>query len=182
MRGKLLVVSGPSGTGVRDIVGAVLESRSDCAAVTPVTARKKKSGERDGVGFYFYDLDAWSALRESGGLLETTVFAGNDYGTSRRLVEEQLNAGRHVLLTLELARAAQVKRNMPEALCVYMEPSDPALLAARCREVSRSEVECRVRLEMAERERAQSAFCDFRIPTDEPDTAVCALNALLDEK
>lgn len=180
MRGKLLVVSGPSGTGVRDIVGTVLESRSDCTAVTPVTSRKRKSGERDGVGFYFYDLEAWKALRESGGLLETTTFAGNDYGTSRQLVEEQLNAGRHVLLTLELARAAQVKRNMPEAICVYMEPSDPALLAARCREASRSEMECRVRLEMAQRERAHAVFCDCRIPTDEPAEAIRALNALLD--
>lgn len=180
MRGKLLVVSGPSGLGLREIVGALLESRADCGAVTPVTARKKKPGETDGAGFYFYDLDGWQALRESGDLLETTVFAGNDYGTSRRLVEAALNAGRHVVLSLETARAAQLKQNMPEAVCVYMEPSDPAVLEARCREASRSALECRVRLETAARERALSAFCDCRIPSDAPKDALRALNAILD--
>ena len=180
MRGKLLVVSGPSGLGLREIVGALLESRADCCAVTPVTARKMKPGEVDGVGFYFYDLDGWNALRESGDLLETTVFAGNDYGTSRRLVEEALNAGRHVVLSLETARAAQLKQNMPEAICVYMEPTDPAVLEQRCRAISRSALESRVRLETAQRERVLSSFCDHRIPSDDPNDALRELNVLLD--
>ncbi len=181
MRGKLLVVSGPSGAGLREIVGAVLEGRGDCGAVTPVTSRKRKPGEVDGVGFCFYDLEQWQVLQESGDLLETTTFAGNDYGTSRRLVEEQLAAGRHVVLTLEVERAALVKQNMPEAVCVYMEPSEPAVLERRLREHARSSYECRVRLETARRERALSGFCDRRIPTDEPEKAVRELHALLDE-
>ena len=57
-------------------------------------------------------LDAWKAMRESGELLETTEFAGNDYGTSRRLVQEQLDAGKNVLLNLEIDRAAQVKASI----------------------------------------------------------------------
>lgn len=180
MSGTLYVFSGPSGTGVRELVAALFASRADCAAVTPVTARKMKPGEKDGVGYYFYDLDGWKALQESGGLLESTVFAGNDYGTSRRLVREKLDAGKNVLLTLELARAAELKRNMPEAVCLYLEPEDPAELERRCRAASRSEFECRVRLETAARERALSGFCDRRIPTDDMDAALAALNALLD--
>ena len=180
MSGKLYVFSGPSGIGLRELVGSLLESRADCAAVTPVTARKRKPGERDGVGYYFYDLDSWNALKESGDLLETTVLAGNDYGTSRRLVREKLDTGLNVLLALEVERAAQLKRNMPEAVCVWLEPADPAVLESRCRAASRSGFECRVRLETAARERALSGFCDRRIATDDPDAALRELNALLD--
>ncbi len=176
---KLFVVSGPSGAGIRDIVGTVYEQRPDVGAVTPITARKMKAGEKDGVGFFFYDLEGWNALKESGDLLEATEFAGNDYGTSRRLVEEQLAAGKHVLLNLEVARAAQIKQNMPEAVCVYVDPSDE-VLRARYRALARSELEVSVRMEAAEEQRALSDFCDHRINSDDVSQAVRELEALLD--
>lgn len=177
---KLFVISGPSGAGLREIVGAVLDSRQDIGSVVPVTARKKKAGERDGVGFWFYDLDAWKAMRESGELLETTEFAGNDYGTSRRLVQEQLTAGKNVLLNLEIDRAAQVKASMPEAVCVYMAPSTEDELRARYEKTARSPFEVTARMDRAAKEKAQAGFCDAFIPTDDGGEAVKALSALID--
>ena len=179
MSKKLLVVSGPSGAGIAETVAAVFARRADTAAALPVTARKPKAGEQDGVGFRFYDLEGWSALKESGDLLECIEFAGNDYGTSRREVEAQLNAGKHVLLTLEVRRAAQLKQNMPEAVCVYLEPS-PTVLRARYEALSRTPFELSVRLDQAERERALSDFCDVRINSDDLEAAAQALEALLD--
>ena len=167
---KLYVLSGPSGAGLGEIVTALFARRKDLCAVTPITARKMKAGEVDGVGFYFYDLEGWNALKESGDLLEATEFAGNDYGTSRRLVLEQLEAGHDVLLNLPVERAAQLKKNMPEALCAYVEPSEP-VLEQRYRAIARSEFELRVRLEQAEKERALSDFCDLRVNSDDLDAA-----------
>ncbi len=178
MSKKLYVVSGPSGAGIRDIVASVFSAREDLCAVTPVTARKMKPGELDGVGFFFFDLDGWNALKESGDLLECTEFAGNDYGTSRRLVQEKLASGKHVLLTLEVERAAQLKANMPEAVCVYVEPS-PAVLRARYEAISRSPFEVPVRLETADKQRALSDFCDARIESDDLNAAAAALSALI---
>lgn len=178
MSKKLYVVSGPSGAGIRDIVAAVFAAREDVCAVTPVTARKMKDGEQDGVGFFFYDLDGWNALKESGDLLECTEFAGNDYGTSRRLVQEKLASGRNVLLNLEPERAAQLKKSMPEAVCVYIEPSH-AVLRARYEAIARSPFEVPVRLETAGKQRALSDFCDARISSDDLDAAAAALNALI---
>ena len=178
MSKKLYVVSGPSGAGIRDIVASVFVARGDLCAVTPVTARKMKPGEQDGVGFFFFDLDGWNALKESGDLLECTEFAGNDYGTSRRLVQEKLASGRHVLLTLEIERAAQLKKNMPEAVCVYVEPS-PDVLRTRYEAISRSPFEVPVRLETADKQRALSDFCDARIVSDDLDAAAAALSALI---
>ena len=132
--GKLFVISGPSGAGLREIVGAVLDARSDLGHVVPVTARKKKAGEVDGEGFWFYDLEGWNAMKESGELLECTEFAGNDYGTSRRLVQEQLDAGKNVVrspfeVTARMDRAAQEKR--AAAFCDCVICTDDAAGAAR---------------------------------------------------
>ena len=177
---KLFVVSGPSGAGLGEIISEVFRRRSDVATVVPVTARKMKEGEQDGVGFFFYDLDGWNALKESGDLLEATEFAGNDYGTSKRLVEEQLAAGKHVLLNLDVARAAQLKRNMPEAVCIYIEPSSPRILEERYRPNCRSAFELSARMDVAASQRAESAFCDVRISSDDLQAAAEKLCALMD--
>ena len=176
---KLLVVTGPSGAGIGDVVTALFARRKDLGTVTPLTARKKKDGERDGVSFYFYELEDWNAMKESGELLETTEFAGNDYGTSRRLVEEQLAAGRNVLLTLSVERSAQVKHSMPEAVCVYLEPS-PAVLRDRYSRIARTAFEVSVRMETAKRQREAAGFCDHFLNSDDISAAADALEALLD--
>ena len=176
---KLYVLSGPSGAGLGEIVTALFARRKDLCAVTPITARKMKAGEVDGVGFYFYDLEGWNALKESGDLLEATEFAGNDYGTSRRLVNAALEQGHNVLLNLPVERAKQLKANMPQAVCLYVEPTE-AVLKARYQAIARSGFELSVRLETAERQRALSDFCDERVCSDDPETALRELEAILD--
>ena len=174
MSKKLVVLSGPSGAGLGDIAAAVFAAREDVVPVVPVTARKMKAGEKDGVGFYFYDLEGWNALKESGDLLEATEFAGNDYGTSRELLDKGLN----VMIDRSVDRAAQVKANMPEALCVYIEPSE-RVLEERYRAICRSSLELSLRMETAERQREASGFCDARVCSDDLEAAAKELSALI---
>ena len=179
MSHKLIVLSGPSGTGIGEIAEALFAGREDLVPVVPVTARKMKAGERDGVGFYFFELEDWNAMKESGDLIETTEFAGNDYGTSRRLIEEKFAEGFSVLMERELDRAAQIKKNMPAAVCVFVEPS-PDVLEKRLRAISRSERELALRLQTAARLRAEADFCDLRLNSDDVNAAVAAIGHLLD--
>ena len=79
----------------------------------------------------------------------------------------------------ELDRAAQIKRNMPEALCVYVEPSEK-VLEERLRAVSRSELELGLRLQTAERLRAAAGFCDKRVCSDDIAAAAAEIESLLD--
>ena len=176
--GRLFVITGPSGAGLKEILKDVLDGRRDIGHAVPVTARKMKQGEVNGEGFWFFDLEQWAEILASGDLLETTEFAGNDYGTSRKLVNEQLEAGRNVVLNLEVERAAQVKANMPEAVCVYVEPADEAELRARYEKSCRSEIEVSVRMREAKRQRELSGFCDFRIDSSDPEKAKKDLEAL----
>ena len=180
-KAKLLVVTGPSGAGLREIVGAVLESRTDIGEVVPLTARRMKEGEVNGVGYFFYELEDWNAMKESGELLETTELAGNDYGTSRSQILTQLGRGKHVILSLDAQRAAQLRANMPKALCVYLAPASREVLRARFKAISRSPFELEVRLSEADKQRRAAAFCDRTVDSDDPAAAAAALNALLDE-
>ncbi len=176
---KFLVLTGPSGAGLGEIVEKLFAARDDVTSVVPVTARKMKAGEVDGIGFHFYDLDGWNALKESGDLLEATEFAGNDYGTSRRLVEEQLSSGKHVVLSLEAARAVQIKQNMPEAICIFITPSTPQRLQALYEATARSRFEVTARMELAEKESELARFCDATVYSDNEEGAVNALSLLL---
>ena len=139
-----------------------------------------KDGEQDGGSFFFYDLDGWNAMKESGDLLEATELAGNDYGTSRTLVKNALREGKHVLLMLEPERAAQVKQNMPEACCLYVEPSDSEELRARYSEKARNSYELTARMELAAEQRAASGYCDFRVDSTDPAEAVREIQKLID--
>ena len=179
MSAKLIVISGPSGAGIGEIITALFARSARLVPVVPVTARKMKEGEKDGVGFYFFELEGWEAMKASGDLIETTEFAGNDYGTSRKLVEEQLAQGKSVLMERELDRAAQIKRNMPAAVCVYAEPSEK-VLEERLRAISRSELELKLRLQTAERLRAASAFCERHVCSDDVAAAAAEIESLLD--
>ena len=176
---KLFVVSGPTGAGLSSIVSSLFLLRTDTGAVTPVTSRKMKDGEQDGVRFFFYDLEGWTGLKETGDLLESTELAGNDYGTSRKLVNELLKE-KNVLLNLSVERAAQLKKNMPEAVCIYLEPSAAELLRERYAKTARNSFELTARMELAKAQRALSSFCDYRIASDDLDAAAQQLNALID--
>jgi guanylate kinase len=172
MREKLIVISGPSGVGIGEIVAALFARENGLAPVVPVTARKMKEGERDGVGFFFFELEDWNAMKESGDLLETTEFAGNDYGTSKKLVEEQFAKGNSVLMERELDRAAQIKRNMPEAVCILVYPFDSGILKTRYMEKARSSFEVSVRTEVALKQiNSSKLFCDREVDSGDADKA-----------
>ena len=181
MNPKLFVITGPTGAGIPELVGNLLKNRDNLVTVTPVTARKMKEGEQDGLGFFFYDLDGWKAMKESGELLEATELAGNDYGTSRRLVLAALKEGKHVVLSVEPERAAQVKQNMPDAYCVYVEPADEEQLRARYALSARNSFELTARMELAREQRAQSGFCDSRVDSTDLSSAEKDIIRLIDQ-
>ena len=93
--------------------------------------------------------------------------------------EEQFAQGNSVLMERELDRAAQIKRSMPEAICVYVEPSEK-VLEERLKAVSRSTLELSLRLQTAERLRAASSFCDRQVCSDDIEAAIREIESLLD--
>ena len=119
---RLTVLSGPSGVGKGTVVAAVRRLFPHVWVSVSCTTRRPRRGETDGVEYRFVNRDTFTAMIESGELLEYAEFAGNLYGTPRAPVLARLAQGVPTLLEIELQGARQVRASMPEAQLVFLEP------------------------------------------------------------
>jgi guanylate kinase len=125
------VLSGPSGVGKTTVVAALRVQHPEVWLSVSVTTRMARPGEIDGRQYHFVDDAEFDRLIAAGELLEHAEFAGNRYGTPRAPVLEHLERGVPVLLEIELDGARQVRRSMPDALLVFLEPPSWAELERR---------------------------------------------------
>lgn len=131
-RGLLLIVSGPSGAG-KTTIARRAEEALDAVFSVSMTTRPKMPNDQEGVDYLFVDQRTFDGCRERGALLEWARVFDHCYGTPRQPVEEALDAGRVVILEIDVKGAIQVKRNMPEALAVFVEPPREEELLVRLR-------------------------------------------------
>jgi guanylate kinase len=127
------VVSGPSGAGKGTLIAAAREQRPDILLTVSATTRPARAGERDGVDYNFISLPDFLALRDRGAFLESAKVYGNYYGTLRAQVEEALSFGRDVIVEVDIQGAESIKRAMPEAILIFVEPPTLEDLASRLR-------------------------------------------------
>ena len=121
-KGILVVVSGFSGAGKGTVMKRLMEKYDDYALSVSATTRKPRPGEEDGREYFFRTRDEFEKLIEEDALLEYAQYVENYYGTPRSYVEEQLQAGRNVILEIEIQGAMKIKKKIPEALLVFVTP------------------------------------------------------------
>jgi guanylate kinase len=169
--GLLLVISGPSGVGKTTITHEV-ERRLEGVFSVSVTTRPKTSADVEGRDYWFISDAEFFARRDAGELLEwAEVFGKHRYGTPRRPVEEQLAAGRLMILEIDVQGALQVKSKMPGAFMLFvLPPSDEELLNRLRRRGRESEDAIQRRFAAAKHEietaRASGAYDVFIVNDD----------------
>ncbi len=136
MRGRLIVVSGPSGSGKDTLIRAALEAVPELALIASATTRKPREGEVDGRDHVFLSREEFERWIEEDRLLEWAEYSGNLYGTPKHSVEELLYSGRSVILRIELKGARQIKERLPDAVMVFVRA--PSLEETRRRLESRA--------------------------------------------
>ena len=117
-KGILVVVSGFSGAGKGTVMKRLLEKYDDYALSVSVTTRAPRPGEEDGIAYFFRSREEFEQMIREDALIEYAQYVKNYYGTPRSYVEEQLSAGRNVILEIEIQGAMKVKEKIPEALLV----------------------------------------------------------------
>lgn len=130
-KGVLLVVSGPSGAGKGTICQLLRDQLPDLGYSISVTTRQPRTGEVDGVNYFFKTVPEVKEMIAAGELLEYAEVYGNYYGTPRKYVEDLLNSGRDVLLEIDIQGALQIKKRFPEGVFVFIVPPSLDELSAR---------------------------------------------------
>ncbi|MEN9201886.1 MAG: guanylate kinase [Thermostichus sp. DG_1_6_bins_120] len=179
-RGRLLVLTGPSGVGKGTIVSQLRQRHPDLYLSVSVTTRPPRPNEQEGVNYYFRSREEFLELIAAGELLEWAQYAGNFYGTPREAVLQKLNQGQDVLLEIELSGARQVSQHCPEAIRIFLSPPSFQELERRIRARGQdSEASIERRLQQAQKElEAQDEF-DYVIVNDDLEQALLQLETLL---
>jgi guanylate kinase len=130
-RGRLFVITGPSGVGKGTLIGRLLEEVPELELSVSATTRGPRDSERDGVHYHFMDEDEFDRRVAAGDFLEHAGYASHRYGTLRSEVEPRLADGRSVVLEIELQGARQIRATMPDAVQVFIAPPSPEDLRRR---------------------------------------------------
>ncbi|MDR1778551.1 MAG: guanylate kinase [Clostridiales Family XIII bacterium] len=177
--GRLYVLSGPSGSGKGTICKRLI-SQTDAALSVSMTTRAPRPTETEGVSYFFVSDEAFEKVVGEGGLLEYAEVYGRRYGTPKAPVLAHLEAGRDVILEIDIQGAMQVKRNYPEGVFVFILPPSMAELERRIKSRGAdSEEQVRLRLGQALREMDWIREYDYYIINDDLDTAVAEAMAVM---
>ena len=130
-RGVLAVVSGFSGAGKGTIMKSLMAKYDNYALSVSATTRNPRPGEEDGREYFFRTKEEFEEMIRQDQLIEYARYVENYYGTPKAYVEEQLSAGRDVILEIEIQGAMKIKEQFPESLLLFVTPPSAEELQKR---------------------------------------------------
>ena len=179
-RGKLFVISGPSGVGKGTICKKLFEADDNLRFSVSMTTRAPREGEVEGKDYFFVSRERFEELLREGQLLEHNKFVDNYYGTPRGPVVEWMDKGHDVLLEIDYHGAFQVRDAYPEAVLVFIAPPSVEELKARIRgRGTETEEQIEGRIAQAMDDMAQADEFDYLVLNDDLNTAVWKVQQIM---
>ena len=130
--GKLVVFSGFSGSGKGTIMKELMAKHGDDYALSvSATTRGPRPGEEHGREYFFISEEEFEQMIKADGLLEYAKYVDHYYGTPKSYVNEQLSAGKNVILEIEIQGALKVKEKFPDTLLLFVTPPSAEELKSR---------------------------------------------------
>lgn len=178
-RGNLFVISGFSGSGK----GTIMEwfkKQDNYALSISCTSRAPRVGEEDGVQYYFITHEEFLKRVSEGYFLEHAIYVDKGYGTPAGFVEENLAAGKDVLLEIEMQGALQVKEKYPDTTLIFITPPSAAELKRRLTgRGTETPEQIEKRLNRAMEEGKYMDQYDYIVVNDDLESCIRQLDALM---
>jgi guanylate kinase len=179
--GRLVIISGPSGAGKGTLVEQLRDQVPSVWVSVSATTRAPRPREVEGVSYFFMTSEQFQAHVDAGDFLEHAEVHCNRYGTLRGKVDEQIDAGRIVVLEIDPQGARQVKEQVPEAVLVFIvAPSKEELVRRIKARGAESDHDIEVRMATADRELALVGTYDRVVQNDDVRRATDELARYID--
>jgi guanylate kinase len=179
MSGNLFIVSAPSGAGKSSLVKALLNQDASIRLSVSCTTRAPRPGEIDGVHYHFISRENFQVRLGQSEFLESAEVYGNFYGTSQRWIEEEMAAGRDILLEIDWQGAAQVRKLIPAVKSIFILPPSLSELQRRLdgRGTDSAEIIAN-RMAAAQEDISHALEFDYLVINDQFDDALADLLAI----
>ena len=179
-KGLLVVISGFSGAGKGTLMKELLKKYDNYALSISATTRQPREGEMHGREYFFMSKEEFEQLIKEEKLIEYASYVGNYYGTPSSFVEEQRDAGKDVILEIEVQGALQVKEKFPDTVLLFVTPPSAAELVSRLRgRGTETEEVISKRMEQAVTESALMNKYDYLVINDSLQEAVETMHNIL---
>jgi guanylate kinase len=177
--GKLFIICAPSGGGKGTLIRRVLETLPNVGYSVSFTTRRPRDGEVEGKDYFFVSRDEFEKMIADGEFLEYAIVHNNYYGTSRSIVEKELNEERDVILEIDVQGAALVREKVSDAISIFiMPPSFEELKERLASRATDSEEVQQIRLQNARSEVGRYKEFDYIIINDDIETAANNLTSI----
>lgn len=180
-RGLLIVISGPSGVGKGTVRSALFQMKGHNLVYSiSMTTRKPRANEVHGREYYFVTREEFEDYIKEGKMLEYAEFVNNYYGTPLDQVTEMLEAGKEVVLEIEVQGATQVRQKMKDAVLIFIAPPSMEDLYRRLSSRGTESPEIiQARIEKAKREIDLAYMYDYIVVNDTVENAADRIMAII---
>jgi guanylate kinase len=179
-RGKLVVISAPSGAGKTTIARAILDAHPTLRFSVSATTRPVRDGEIDGRDYFFLTREEFLRRIGAGEFVEWEEIYGNLYGTLHREVDRALDEGRHILFDIDVKGGISVRKAYPESLLIFIRPPSLQTLNERLRNrKTESDAAVSQRMARAPLELELGAQFDHQVVNDDLPRAVAEVNTIV---
>jgi guanylate kinase len=177
--GQLFVISAPSGAGKTTLIRQVMARFPEVSYSVSHTTRSPRPGEIHGKDYFFIDAARFEQMIQAGDWLEWAKVHGHYYGTSRAFVQQQLAAGRNLLLDIDVQGAAQIMASGLDPVTVFIMPPSLEVLEQRLSDRGTDSAQTiALRLENARQEISKKHLYCHVLVNDDLETAVEQLCAV----
>jgi len=177
---NLFIISAPSGCGKTSLVEALIKKTKNLCVSVSHTTRPPRPDEVNGINYYFISIKEFEEMINNNAFVEHALVFGNHYGSSSKLIKEKLDEGVDVILEIDWQGARQVKKNIPNAISIFiLPPSKEALLGRLQKRAQDNEQTIQKRMSDAQNQMKHFSEFDYLVINDDFNNALNDLNLII---